>query len=445
MARALLSAGAQADQQSYKGISPLWIASNRGHVEVVRTLLSAGAQVDLQEKQGYSPLLAACNCGRVAVIPVLVAAGARLDLRAKNGMTPLDTVPPSLRPQVLRQLLPLMLIHYSRWTQCHRPCAPRCCACCLLCWPATASATASATAPGAAPCAQGCWPAAASATAPGAAPCAQGCWPATASAIASGAAPGAAGQGGGEGEQGEEGEGGELLEQANSHRPGQCGGGGMLIRLNPQRGSPIPLARQAAHSRAAHSQAAHSQAAHSQAWRHGCRRAAHRHRSQAAHRSCSRPAANAPLLLRVRCLQRWSPPPPATPAAGCSADDGVISSAGGGCSADGSVLSSVGGREAPPSGGSTGSFGRAPGGGGGAAARVCAMCGGLPPTPHSPAGAPKLKACGRCMSARYCSLECQRAHWSRGGHKEACPHLREARERRKGGEGEQAGGGGDDT
>ena len=43
----------------------------------------------------------------------------------------------------------------------------------------------------------------------------------------------------------------------------------------------------------------------------------------------------------------------------------------------------------------------------------------------------KLQACGRCMSVRYCSAECQAKHWREGGHKEACPRLRDIRVRRK--------------
>ena len=60
--------------------------------------------------------------------------------------------------------------------------------------------------------------------------------------------------------------------------------------------------------------------------------------------------------------------------------------------------------------------------------RVCAMCGG----PPSAAG-DKLKACGACISAHYCSPECQKQHWGEGGHKQACLQLQERRERRKGG------------
>ena len=64
--------------------------------------------------------------------------------------------------------------------------------------------------------------------------------------------------------------------------------------------------------------------------------------------------------------------------------------------------------------------------------RVCSMCGGPPTASASSGGEAKLKACGRCMSVRYCSQECQRKHWGEGGHKAACSQLRE-RERRKAG------------
>ena len=61
--------------------------------------------------------------------------------------------------------------------------------------------------------------------------------------------------------------------------------------------------------------------------------------------------------------------------------------------------------------------------------RVCADCGGAPS-----AGA-KLRACGHCMSVRYCSAACQAEHWREGGHKEACPRLRDIRARKKAAEG----------
>ena len=70
-----------------------------------------------------------------------------------------------------------------------------------------------------------------------------------------------------------------------------------------------------------------------------------------------------------------------------------------------------------------------------ASGHVCSMCGG-PPSASS-FGVAKLKACRRCMSVRYCSQECQKKHWEEGGHKAACPQLREMREGRKGVEAER--------
>ena len=70
--------------------------------------------------------------------------------------------------------------------------------------------------------------------------------------------------------------------------------------------------------------------------------------------------------------------------------------------------------------------------GGAASGYGCSMCGGLPSASPSSGGVAKLKACGRCLSVRYCSQECQRKHWGEGGHKAACPLLREKSERSKG-------------
>ena len=68
--------------------------------------------------------------------------------------------------------------------------------------------------------------------------------------------------------------------------------------------------------------------------------------------------------------------------------------------------------------------------GGGSSSRsesvhVCAGCG------AAPSAGTKLQACGRCLSVRYCSSECQAKHWREGGHKEACPWLRDIRARSK--------------
>lgn len=45
-------------------------------------------------------------------------------------------------------------------------------------------------------------------------------------------------------------------------------------------------------------------------------------------------------------------------------------------------------------------------------------------------GEPLFQVCVACRHVKYCSKECQRAHW-RSGHKQDCPKLKEAKERAK--------------
>ena len=82
-----------------KATSPLLLASQKGHIEVVRVLLSAKATVDLQNKLGASPLFLAWY-----VVRALHSAGAQPDLHAFNGKTPLDVLPRALHTQVKRLL-----------------------------------------------------------------------------------------------------------------------------------------------------------------------------------------------------------------------------------------------------------------------------------------------------------------------------------------------------
>ena len=91
MVRALLSSGAKIYLLTKRGMSPLYVACQEGHTEVVRALLSAGAMVDLPTKLGASPLYAACQKGHLEVVCTLLSGGARVDLPANDGMSPLHT------------------------------------------------------------------------------------------------------------------------------------------------------------------------------------------------------------------------------------------------------------------------------------------------------------------------------------------------------------------
>ena len=48
-----------------------------------------------------------------------------------------------------------------------------------------------------------------------------------------------------------------------------------------------------------------------------------------------------------------------------------------------------------------------------------------------------FRKCMGCRTVQYCNKECQRAHWSPGGHKQECKRLRKKKEEKKGGSSSQ--------
>ena len=64
--------GAAVDVKNKKGNSPLWLACNGGHLDVVQLLVNAHADVDSQDNRKVSCLMAAFRKGHVKVIKWLV-------------------------------------------------------------------------------------------------------------------------------------------------------------------------------------------------------------------------------------------------------------------------------------------------------------------------------------------------------------------------------------
>jgi ankyrin repeat protein len=77
------------NKASKVGITPLYTASQHGHVLMVQALLAAGAEKNTTNDKGFTPLNAACFYGHTGVVRLLVDAGSDTELGENNGFTPI--------------------------------------------------------------------------------------------------------------------------------------------------------------------------------------------------------------------------------------------------------------------------------------------------------------------------------------------------------------------
>ncbi len=85
----LIQAGADLNQGNNNGATPLFIATQEGLVEVVEILVKAGADLNQARYDGATPLFIASQEGLVEMVEALVKAGADLIQGIDNGATPL--------------------------------------------------------------------------------------------------------------------------------------------------------------------------------------------------------------------------------------------------------------------------------------------------------------------------------------------------------------------
>ncbi|EEA22155.1 Pfs, NACHT, and Ankyrin domain protein [Talaromyces marneffei ATCC 18224] len=87
----LLSDGTPADTQNIRGVTPLGIASHRGHYRTVEALLQTNqVDVDAKSTTGESPIFLAAACGYASIVWLLLEAHANPNAADINGDTPYD-------------------------------------------------------------------------------------------------------------------------------------------------------------------------------------------------------------------------------------------------------------------------------------------------------------------------------------------------------------------
>ena len=72
----LLAGGGDVNEKNDYGLTPLHGAASSGHKDIVEILLHSGADINIKDNDGYTPLRAAAKEGYVDIIKLLLSAGA---------------------------------------------------------------------------------------------------------------------------------------------------------------------------------------------------------------------------------------------------------------------------------------------------------------------------------------------------------------------------------
>jgi ankyrin repeat protein len=99
----LLKYGADANKAKDNGVTPLFIASNGGHCDVVDALIRGGAVINQTTHAGSTSLFVASYKGHAACVNALLRARADLSLEWR-GQTPLDIAFKYGHAEIIRNL-----------------------------------------------------------------------------------------------------------------------------------------------------------------------------------------------------------------------------------------------------------------------------------------------------------------------------------------------------
>uniref|UniRef100_A0A671N6A5 Ankyrin-3-like n=1 Tax=Sinocyclocheilus anshuiensis TaxID=1608454 RepID=A0A671N6A5_9TELE len=101
----LLQNDHNADVESKSGFTPLHIAAHYGNINVATLLLNRGAAVDFMARNDITPLHVAAKRGNGNMVKLLLDRGAKIDAKTKDGLAPLHCGARSGHEQVVEMLL----------------------------------------------------------------------------------------------------------------------------------------------------------------------------------------------------------------------------------------------------------------------------------------------------------------------------------------------------
>ena len=81
--------GADVNEKSHSGETPLYIAAWTGNLVAAEILIEAGADVNIRDIDGDTPLMAAADQGNALMTQKLISLGADVTVRNSDGATPL--------------------------------------------------------------------------------------------------------------------------------------------------------------------------------------------------------------------------------------------------------------------------------------------------------------------------------------------------------------------
>jgi ankyrin repeat protein len=103
--QALLQAGADKNKARQSGETPLYVAAEKGYLRIVQALLKAGADKNKARRDGVTPLYVAALNGHLEVVRALLQAGADKNQAAQSGATPLYIAAKNGHLEVVQALL----------------------------------------------------------------------------------------------------------------------------------------------------------------------------------------------------------------------------------------------------------------------------------------------------------------------------------------------------